>query len=70
MGYAQRDEPFSGFGDPKTTIHWGGNGGSSVIIDMEAHLCFSYVMNRMSGQMLGDKRADNLGYALYAGLKD
>jgi|TARA_B100001094_G_scaffold24283_1_gene20464 CubicO group peptidase (beta-lactamase class C family) len=70
MGYAQRDEPFSVFGDPKTTIHWGGNGGSSVIIDMEAHLCFSYVMNRMSGQMLGDKRADNLGYALYAGLKD
>jgi|TARA_B110000259_G_scaffold188451_1_gene247571 CubicO group peptidase (beta-lactamase class C family) len=69
MGYGRRGGgPFIPFGPLESTIWWGGAGGSSVIIDTDAHMCFSYVMNQMSFDLLGDKRSDNLGLALYAGL--
>ncbi len=68
MGYARRGGKFIPFGPIESTIWWGGAGGSSVVIDTDAHLCFSYVMNRMSFDLLGDDRSDALGIALYEGL--
>lgn len=69
MGYARRGDTFIPFGPIESTIWWGGAGGSSVIIDTDSHACFSYVMNQMSFDLLGDKRSDDLGLALYEGMK-
>ena len=68
MGYALRGGVFQEFGSRESTIFWGGAGGSMLIIDTKNHICFSYVMNQMSNNLLGNKRSDNLGTALYAGL--
>ncbi|WP_339827234.1 serine hydrolase domain-containing protein [uncultured Parasphingorhabdus sp.] len=47
------------------TAFWGGYGGSSVIIDQDARLCFSYVMNKMETGLLGDPRGFGLAAAMY-----
>ncbi|HEX5267825.1 MAG TPA: serine hydrolase domain-containing protein [Acidimicrobiales bacterium] len=39
-----------------TACFWGGYGGSLVYIDMDTRLCVSYVMNRMEGNLVGDRR--------------
>lgn len=39
---------------------WGGWGGSSVLIDQDARIAMSYVMNRMFPGLLGDTRSYNL----------
>jgi CubicO group peptidase (beta-lactamase class C family) len=52
------------------TCFWGGWGGSLVVIDTDARLCFSYVMNRMTETTLGDKRAAALAYSTYECLAD
>ena len=67
MGYARKSN-FIRFGSDEGTIFWGGAGGSSIVIDTDAHVCVSYVMNRMSNDLLGDARANNLGIALFEGL--
>ena len=68
MGYARKSNIVR-FGSDDGTIWWGGAGGSSIVIDTEAHVCLSYVMNQMSNDLLGDQRSNNLGIALYEGLK-
>jgi CubicO group peptidase (beta-lactamase class C family) len=47
---------------------WGGWGGSLVVIDLDARLSFSYVMNRMSSSTMGDTRAFRPAAALYGAL--
>ncbi|VAV93250.1 Putative esterase [hydrothermal vent metagenome] len=49
----------------KNTCFWGGYGGSSVIVDQDARLCFSYVMNKMESELLGDQRGFGLAAAMY-----
>lgn len=39
------------------TFFWGGWGGSLVVVDLDAKLGFSYVMNKMGATTLGDQRA-------------
>ena len=39
---------------------WGGYGGSLVYVDMDARLCVSYVMNRMEGNLVGDRRGADI----------
>jgi CubicO group peptidase (beta-lactamase class C family) len=51
------------------TIFWGGYGGSLVIIDMDAHTTFGYVMNRMAPTTTGDMRAFGLAMAMWEALK-
>ena len=53
------------FGDQ---FGWGGWGGSLVMIDAEARLTVSYVMNRMLDRGLGDDRALEIVVAAYDGL--
>ena len=67
MGYAKKSGMVD-YGSDEGTIFWGGAGGSSIVIDTDAHVCVSYVMNQMSNDLLGDKRANSLGSALYKGL--
>jgi CubicO group peptidase (beta-lactamase class C family) len=60
------------WGAPEDTkgCFWGGAGGSSITLDHSKRACFSYVMNQMSNDMLGDIRARSLGMRFYEGLQD
>lgn len=64
MGYGLNNDkvPIS---PNKNTCYWGGWGGSSVLVDQDAGLCFSYVMNRMESGLLGDPRGAGLISAMY-----
>jgi CubicO group peptidase (beta-lactamase class C family) len=50
------------------TCFWGGWGGSLAIIDLDARMSFSYVMNKMGEGTVGDERGGNLLAAAYASL--
>jgi CubicO group peptidase (beta-lactamase class C family) len=47
---------------------WGGWGGSLVVIDLDARLSFSYVMNKMGSGPIGHARAFRPAAALYRSL--
>lgn len=65
-----------GFGLPSEVLplpndrccYWGGWGGSLAIIDMENHLSFSYVMNKMADTTTGDPRGAGPLMATYAAM--
>jgi CubicO group peptidase (beta-lactamase class C family) len=59
------------WGAPEGTkgCFWGGAGGSSITSDHSNRACFSYVMNQMSNDLLGDIRARSLGMCFYEGLQ-
>lgn len=63
MGYAFPSRKLSAPSD--TSMFWGGAGGSSIVVDLERHVCLSYVMNRMSNSLMGDTRGTNLSKAVY-----
>ena len=67
LGYALRSDT-SPMGPNPNTCFWGGYGGSSIVIDMDAHVCFSYVMNKMDAGALGDPRGCGLGAAFFGAL--
>jgi CubicO group peptidase (beta-lactamase class C family) len=46
---------------------WGGWGGSIVLIDLDARLVVSYVMNRMAMALMGDTRGADILFAAAAG---
>ena len=48
--------------------YWGGWGGSTAVIDQDARLCVSYVMNRMEGNLMGDLRGFRLLQAAHRSL--
>jgi len=50
-------------------LFWGGWGGSLVVIDLDARLSFSYVMNRMGSAAMGDPRPFGPAAALYGALR-
>jgi CubicO group peptidase (beta-lactamase class C family) len=45
--------------------YWGGWGGSSIIVDIDRRISFSYVMNRMDEGLLGDMRGINLATEVF-----
>jgi len=47
---------------------WGGYGGSLIVMDQDARLTVSYVMNRMEGGLTGDLRGANIVLAAVMGL--
>jgi CubicO group peptidase (beta-lactamase class C family) len=67
MGYALRNEAVP-MGPNENTLWWGGAGGSTIVVDTDAHLCFSYVMNQMDNHIVGDPRGTSLGFTLYDAL--
>ena len=50
------------------TFYWGVWGGSLAVIDLDAKLSFSYVMNKMDSALMGDIRTIRLVKALYKAL--
>jgi len=50
------------------TFYWGGWGGSLAVVDLDAKLSFSYVMNKMTSELTGDIRTIRLVRALYKAL--
>lgn len=57
-----------GYGIFDASIGWGGWGGSLVIIDLNARMAVSYVMNQMLGQHEGSYRGLGVVIAAYEGL--
>ncbi|MFT5210051.1 MAG: CubicO group peptidase (beta-lactamase class C family) [Flavobacterium sp.] len=53
----------------KNVCFWGGWGGSLALIDQDANMSFSFVMNKMHQGLMGDLRSYKLGQAIYACLK-
>ena len=45
--------------------YWGGWGGSAVVIDQDARISISFVMNKMIDSILGDRRAYELVQTFY-----
>lgn len=64
MGYGltSKDAPM---GPNPHTCYWGGWGGSTVVVDQDAKLCVSYVMNKMRAELLGDPRGFGMLQAAY-----
>jgi CubicO group peptidase (beta-lactamase class C family) len=65
FGLTSKDLPI---GPNPRTFFWGGWGGSLVIVDPDARLGLSYVMNKMGSGTMGDVRAFNILAALYPSL--
>jgi CubicO group peptidase (beta-lactamase class C family) len=67
MGYSYSTDLIK-MGPNPNTLWWGGAGGSTIIIDSDAHLCFSYVMNQMKNAIVGDERGAKPMQAIYKSL--
>ncbi|MEO1660729.1 MAG: serine hydrolase domain-containing protein [Pseudomonadota bacterium] len=67
LGYGLNN-PATPLGPNKHIAYWGGYGGSIVLIDQDARLCMSYVMNRMEQGTTGDVRGLSLVMATYQAL--
>ena len=67
MGYGLTSEVMP-MGPNEHIGYWGGWGGSSIVVDQDAHMCLSYVMNKMYASLLGDTRGFNLLQAAYKSL--
>lgn len=60
MGYGLRNDLLP---IPGRACYWGGWGGSIVVVDLEARLVVSYVMNRMESGLVGDFRGIGIAAA-------
>ena len=69
MGFGLNHDGFPLSPNPRT-FFWGGWGGSFALIDLDARLTVSYVMNRMEPNLLADRRGGSLVLAAYASLAD
>ena len=67
MGYGLTSDVMP-MGPNEHIAYWGGWGGSSIVVDQDAHLCCSYVMNKMEMGLLGDTRGFSLLQAAYSSL--
>ena len=67
MGYGLTGDIIP-MGPNEHIAYWGGWGGSTIVVDADAHLCCSYVMNKMEAGLLGDTRGYSLLQAAYGSL--
>lgn len=67
MGYGLNSAQFP-IGPNERVCFWGGWGGSLALIDMDARLTVSYVMNKMGSGVMGDTRGGSLAIAAYQSL--
>lgn len=65
MGYGLNGKEVP-MGPNDNICYWGGWGGSTIVVDQDAHLCTSYVMNKMFAGVLGDTRGFSLLQTAYA----
>ena len=52
FGLASKETPYP---NPRT-FYWGGYGGSSCVMDLDAGLCYTYAMNQIVQSLTGDPR--------------
>ncbi len=64
MGYGLTSEVMP-MGPNPHVAYWGGWDGSTVVVDQDARMCVSYVMNRMEASLLGDTRGFGILRAAY-----
>ncbi|MCZ6462800.1 MAG: serine hydrolase [Proteobacteria bacterium] len=69
MGFGLRSDLLA-LSPNERMFFWGGWGGSLALIDLDARLTISYVMNRMASDLLGDIRGGSLAMAAYQSLAD
>jgi CubicO group peptidase (beta-lactamase class C family) len=67
MGYGLTSDALP-MGPNEHTAYWGGWGGSTIVVDQDAHMCISYVMNKMEAGALGDPRGFSLLQAAYGSM--
>lgn len=67
MGYGLSSDALP-MGPNENIAYWGGLGGSTAVVDQDARMCVSYVMNRMEANLLGDLRGFSLLQAAYRSL--
>ncbi len=67
MGYGLQSELMP-LGPNQKVCYWGGWGGSLALIDCDARVCISYVMNKMVATLMGDPRSGSLVNATYQSL--
>jgi len=67
MGYGLTSDAMP-LGPNPHTCYWGGWGGSLVVVDQDARMCVSYVMNRMEATLTGDLRGMSIVQAAYQSL--
>jgi CubicO group peptidase (beta-lactamase class C family) len=67
MGYGLNSEDTPLSPNPRACF-WGGWGGSLVLIDLDARMCVTYVMNKMGEGTMGDLRGASIAIAAYQGL--
>ena len=67
MGYGLTSDALP-MGPNPHICYWGGYGGSTIVVDQDARLCVSYVMNHMEPGALGDPQGFSLLQAAYQSL--
>ncbi len=67
MGYGLNGNEVP-MGPNENIAYWGGWGGSTIVVDQDARMCISYVMNKMFPGVLGDTRGFSLLQAAYGSL--
>jgi len=67
MGFGLKSSAFP-IGPNERVCFWGGWGGSLAVIDADAELTVSYVMNRMEANLMGELRGGVLVMAAYQAL--
>ena len=67
LGYGLNSELVP-LGPNPNMAFWAGWGGSLVVVDQDARMCISYVMNRMATTLVGDLRGFSLLQAVYKSL--
>ncbi len=67
MGYGLTSDVMP-MGPNKNVAYWGGWGGSTAVIDQDARMCVSYVMNKMEASVTGDPRGFAILEAAYQSL--
>ncbi len=67
LGWGLQSKDFP-IGPNPNVFWWGGYGGSVVVVDLDAKMSFSYVMNKMVSSLTGDPRSEKLIKALYSSL--
>ena len=65
LGYAFPNDTMPMSPKGSTAMFWGGAGGSTIVVDLDKHICLSYVMNQMAGALVGDSRGGQLGQTVY-----
>lgn len=67
IGYGL-NHPDAPIGPNPRTCGWGGWGGSSITLDLDARLCFAYVPNRMDTTEVGAQRSARINRAVFGSL--